>query len=317
MGVDLIVSGASLGKVAEARCRPFRPGAAHPVLFTERKQSNEEILIRRVFPLETLPLPVITPDGSPASEHPVSDERFAVDVTLKYWRNLEEERTFNAWLSRQEYEALKTQHYHKDPNSEKADEYIPSINLSPKEWQFICESCPLHFPIAIDCAPRLFSYGALPLLRRAVAELGSGPYRTEFSQLSDALGLIFAAKLKETGSQAARQDQSFQAFFSSLTKSGPDLGITPKYLPESPPDSRTDKLLDMLFFWDNKQQGWVSGKRLTALAAWLDQFMGLLERLLAVMPPSEEMKVFLEVMNNYYMALKQAHHYNLKVKISW
>jgi hypothetical protein len=106
---------------------------ANPVLIVERTQTTEEITIRRIFPLESLPIPVVLPDGSLITQQAGSEERFAFDLTLKYWPNLEESQTFNCWLSQPEYEQAKAQYHKTRQKPEEEDQYLPMLTLSPKE----------------------------------------------------------------------------------------------------------------------------------------------------------------------------------------
>jgi hypothetical protein len=325
MGVDLYIRGVSLGKVPIARCRAFRPDVKNPVIIVEKTQGEEEIMVRRIYPLESLPLPVTTPDGTLAADEPITDERYAVDFTVRWNARLEDTRTFNAWVSRKRYETLKLKQLSKNKGKknedpEDRDEYLPSINLSPREWQTICGECKLLLPPFDNCSPRMFNYGALPLIRRASGELLTGPYPDRVHALTDELGKIIGFKNEDVyskDSQAARQDIALQAWHSMVTNLG--LKAEPKYIPESPPVTEADRMVDYLFFWDKTRTGWrwMGGAKVVALMAWLEKFVDIVNDTTDVIGGSAEMETFLVTMTHYYKAVWQARHYNLEIRMSW
>jgi hypothetical protein len=328
MGVDLMVEGDGLGKVPVAKCRAYRATAENPILVMENNQRSNPILVRRIFPLESLPLKVKIGRGKYANDVPVSDEHFAVDTTLFFYEDMTSKLKFNAWVTKEEYERLKPIHRAKSTKKNGTEEYLDIYNMfegtSPYEWLEVCKSCPLSIPVDMfSCSPRMFSYGNLPLLRRAVGELATGPNREEVNRLAAALGLIIKPKkgADDEDSPSARQDAAFQMFFSMLSDTVANTGIevTPKYIPESPPSSGADKLVDRLFFWDRKTLGWryLQGKRLQALVAWFDQFVPLVEDTVKITGTSEEMKYFINVLKSYRQAIKQAEQYKLQVYMSW
>ena len=315
MGVDIWISQKSFRANAIASCHQFH---LYPRIEIGGRRTKRIHRFHVITALAAYEEPIRGfSNHSPIDPAQVTPEQFAIEVVAILLEKSNRSRKYLIrWLSEKEYEAILEKHY---PNWVTQWRRVPYV-----ERMKICHSCPARPPDYDDCRPRLFSYGTLPVLRKAATELfGSPPatFRIGIKQLVMDFLLLFPDSVSSNAaSEAANRtrmisEQLKQEGYTLLQPN--DVTPTPDHY-----EQIAEAVINGLFFpamsgVGEGPQEWLDGDRLIRLENWINRLLALLMEWNSVQLLSDEMQQFASVLLTYRTAARNAVKFNFSMSVSY